>query len=168
MNALLALFLTLSSLYAQHNKSFIVEGPSMEPTLHSQDRMNVDPAYYRDHDVQRGDIIIFQATKQKIYVKRVIAFPGETVKVQGDAVYINGKRLNEPYLQAAVEAAYRKGGPYNTRNFKEQTVPPGTLFILGDNRSNSSDSRDIGFIKLEQILGKAVKINRTGKAESSE
>lgn len=154
MEAILALLITFSSIYSQHNKAFVVEGPSMEPTLHAHDRMIVDPSYYQDHNYHRGDIIVFQATKNKMYVKRIIAFPGETVRIEGDAVYVNNKLIKEPYLQAAVEAAKQRGMPYNVRNFSEKTVPEGTLFVLGDNRSNSSDSRDIGFIKLESIIGK--------------
>lgn len=154
MEYIIALFLAFSGLYYDHSKPFIVEGPSMEPTMYAKDRLSVDTAYYSDHAIERGDLIVFHATKEKVYVKRVIALPGESVRVEGDAVYINNEKLNEPYLQSALDAAARKGIPYNVRNFAEKTVPAGAVFVLGDNRSNSSDSRDIGFIKQEQIIGK--------------
>ncbi|WP_240421393.1 signal peptidase I [Paenibacillus periandrae] len=99
------------------------------------------------------------ATQDKKYIKRVIALQGERISVKGASVYVNGNLLEEPYLKAAVDAASAKEKPYNTRNFPEKTVPDGTVFVMGDNRSNSADSRDIGFIKNDQIIGKVTVIN---------
>jgi signal peptidase I len=142
-------------------KPYIAEGPSMAPAVQAQDKLSVNTQYYLKHDIERGDIIVFNATEDKKYIKRVIALPGETIRVEGDSVYVNGQLLEEPYLRDVVAAASAKGRPYNTRNFTERTVPDGTVFVMGDNRSNSADSRDIGFIKNDQIIGKVTVINGT-------
>ncbi|UUZ85902.1 signal peptidase I [Paenibacillus sp. P26] len=134
---------------------FIVEGPSMEPNFYTGERLIVSKFIYRLGNPERGEVIVFHATKDKDYIKRVIAPPGETVRVDGDKVYVNNKELDEPYLKQALDDAAKKGIPYNTRNFQEKTVPEGTIFVMGDNRSNSQDSRDIGFIKYDQIVGRA-------------
>ena len=154
MEYFFALFLALSGMYHDSTKAFVVEGPSMEPTMHPNDRLAVDTSYYTHHRIERGDLIVFQATPDKIFVKRVIALPGESVRVEGEAVYINKVKLNEPYLQPALDESVHQGSVYNVRDFPEHIVPDHTVFVLGDNRSNSMDSRDIGFIKQEQIIGK--------------
>jgi signal peptidase I len=134
---------------------FIVEGPSMEPNFYTGERLIVSKIIYSIRKPERGEVIVFHATKEKDYIKRVIALPGETVKVEGDKVYVNNQLLDEPYLKKALDDAAKKGIPYNTRNFPEKTVADGTIFVMGDNRSNSADSRDIGFIKYEQVVGRA-------------
>jgi signal peptidase I len=156
---LFAVLLLAFSLYTEGLKPYVIEGPSMEPALHQQDRVFIDPAYYESHPVVRGDLIIFQATPTRSYVKRIIALPGERVKVEGDSVYVNGQRIEEPYLTEPVAAAARKGRLFNTRNFPETLVPDGTVFVMGDNRSNSADSRDIGFIELTKLEGRIVNVN---------
>lgn len=134
---------------------FIVEGPSMEPNFYTSERLIVNKIIYSMRKPERGEVIVFHATKEKDYIKRVIALPGETVRVDGDKVYVNGTQLDETYLKEALDKAAKEGHPYNTRNFAEKTVPEGTIFVMGDNRSNSADSRDIGFIKYEQVVGRA-------------
>lgn len=136
---------------------FIVEGPSMEPNFHTGERLIVNKFIYKWGKPERGEVIVFHATKDKDYIKRVIALPGEKVKVDGDQVYVNNQLLDETYLKQALDDAAKKGIPYNTRNFSEQIVPEGSIFVMGDNRSNSSDSRDssVGFVKYDQIVGRA-------------
>jgi signal peptidase I len=134
---------------------FIVEGPSMEPNFYTGERLIVNKVLYSFRKPQRGEVIVFHATKEKDYIKRVIALPGETIRVDGDKVYVNNQLLDEPYLKEALDKAKKEGRPYNVRNFAEKTVPEGTIFVMGDNRSNSADSRDIGFIKYEQVVGRA-------------
>ncbi|MFH5183095.1 signal peptidase I [Paenibacillus sp. TAB 01] len=134
---------------------FIVEGPSMEPNFYTSERLIVNKIIYSIHKPQHGEVVVFHATKDKDYIKRVIALPGETVKVDGDKVYVNGQLVDETYLKKALDDAAKKGIPYNTRNFPEKTVPEGAVFVMGDNRSNSQDSRDIGFVKYDQIVGRA-------------
>ncbi|WP_028547980.1 signal peptidase I [Paenibacillus sp. UNC451MF] len=155
MELILVLLLSISVVYGEHHKPYVTTGPSMEPNYYQDQRITVDLVYYNDHSFYRGDVIVFQATKDKTYIKRVIALPGETVRIDGDNVYINGQLLYEPYLQSALEEeAARTKVPYNYRNMKEITVPEHTVFVLGDNRSNSLDSRDLGPVSFDTILGK--------------
>jgi signal peptidase I len=134
---------------------FIVEGPSMEPNFRTGERLIVSKFIYYLHKPQRGEVVVFHATKDKDYIKRVIALPGETVRVEGDKLYVNNQLLDEPYLKQALNDAAKKGIPYNTRNYPEKKVADGTVFVMGDNRSNSADSRDIGFIEYDKIVGRA-------------
>ncbi|TVY08795.1 signal peptidase I [Paenibacillus cremeus] len=136
---------------------FIVEGPSMEPNFYTGERLIVNKFMYRFSKPQHGEVVVFHATKDKDYIKRVIAVPGETVRVEGDKTYVNNKLVDETYIKPALDDAAKKGIPYNTRNFAEQTVPEGSIFVMGDNRSNSSDSRDpsVGFVKYDKIVGRA-------------
>ncbi|WP_077618461.1 signal peptidase I [Bacillus sinesaloumensis] len=131
----------------------LVEGASMNPTLHDQNRVIVT----KIGEPQRFDIVVFQATEEKKYVKRVIGLPGDRVEYKDDILYINGQRYDEPYL-----ATYKKeviDGPL-TYSFtlqetplRSEVVPEGHLFVMGDNRRNSMDSRHIGAIPMETIIG---------------
>ncbi|MBP1156031.1 MULTISPECIES: signal peptidase I [unclassified Paenibacillus] len=136
---------------------FIVEGPSMEPNFHTGERLIVNKFIYKFDKPERGEVLVFHATEDKDYIKRVVALPGEKVRVEGDQVFVNGEPLDEPYLKQALDEAAEEGKPYNTRNYPEHTVAEGSVFVMGDNRSNSSDSRDstVGFVKYEQIVGRA-------------
>jgi signal peptidase I len=156
-----ALFFILSFIFAsitsdqpdQSNSVFVSEGESMAPTLNSNDRFLADKTYYEYHPIQRGDIVIFQIEKDRQYVKRVIALPGETLEYKDDILYINNKAIDEPYLASAKEVA-KEDNLYLTENFGPITIPEDTIFVLGDNRLNSLDSRTIGPIHVDQILGK--------------
>ncbi|MCZ8520078.1 MULTISPECIES: signal peptidase I [Paenibacillus] len=136
---------------------FIVEGPSMQPNFETGERLIVNKFIYRFAKPDHGEVLVFHAPSDKDYIKRVIALPGETVKVEGDKVYVNNQLVDETYLKEALDKAAQEGRPYNIRNFPEQTVPEGSIFVMGDNRSNSSDSRDpsVGFVKYEKIVGRA-------------
>jgi signal peptidase I len=136
---------------------FIVDGPSMQPNFHTGERLIVNKIIYAIRKPKRGEVIVFHATKDKDYIKRVIALPGETVKVQGDEVLVNGKPLDEPYIREAVEQAHRNNKPYNRIDMPEITVPEGTVFVMGDNRSDSTDSRSpmLGPIPYDRIVGRA-------------
>ncbi len=142
----------------------IVSGPSMEPNFHDRQRLIVNKLIYHIREPRRGEVIVFHAPEEKDYIKRVIALPGESVRVEGDEVYINGQLLNEPYIASAVEAAHAKGTLYNSKNFFETpngvvdvVVPEGTVFVMGDNRSNSKDSRmdSVGFVPMDKIVGRS-------------
>ncbi|MCR8845947.1 signal peptidase I [Paenibacillus sp. SC116] len=135
----------------------IVDGYSMEPRLYTGERVMVNKLLYQFTEPKRGEIIIFQSKRGPDYIKRVIALPGEKVRVEGDQVYINGKLFDEPYLKEAIEQANKAGTPYNFIDFAEQTVPENTLFVMGDNRSKSEDSRDpsVGFVSYDEIVGRA-------------
>ena len=129
-----------------------VSGSSMEPTLSNNDQLILDKISYRFSEPQRFDIIVFpfQYAEKTFYVKRIIGLPGETVQIdlQGN-IYINAQILNEDYGKETI-------------NFAGLAVEPITLgddeyFVMGDNRNNSSDSRDpsVGNIRRSNIIGKA-------------
>ena len=125
-----------------------IEGSSMMPTFHEKDRVVVDRLTYRFSAPKRGDVVIFKNPDDMSlnYIKRVIAVPGETVEVKDGKVYVNDEPLSEPYIQEP---------PLDY--FEKVTVPQNTIFVLGDNRNHSRDSRDpsVGFIPTVNILGKA-------------
>ena len=136
-----------------------VDGQSMEPNIHSGERIVVNKLLYRLRHPERGEIIILRAPEGKNYIKRVIALPGETIKVKDDDVLVNGKKLKEPYLASAIKKANKEGFPYNNFDYpfdnKPAVVPADSLFVMGDNRSFSKDSRSIGYIKYKDVIGKA-------------
>lgn len=145
---------------------FIVDGPSMQPNFWDRERIIVNKILYDIRQPQRGEVIVFHVPEQgRDFIKRVIGLPGETVKVEGDTIYINGKQIEENYLKDAYEKAHAEGALYNRNdpdrsNFPNSmnpdgVVPEGMLFVMGDNRSNSEDSRMIGFIPMEEIVGRA-------------
>ncbi|WP_433749679.1 signal peptidase I [Falsibacillus pallidus] len=132
----------------------VVDGLSMMPTLHNGDRMIVNKFGKPD----RFDIVVFHAPEQKDYIKRVIGLPGDKIQYKNDILYINGKAYKEPYLDQ-----YKKNvgdGPL-TEDFtlKDYTgkdrVPEGEVFVMGDNRRGSKDSRHIGTIPMSKIVGDA-------------
>ncbi|WP_033829240.1 signal peptidase I [Bacillus andreraoultii] len=129
----------------------IVDGESMMPTLEDRDRMIVNRLSYKVGEPKRFDIVVFHATEEKDYIKRVIGLPGDKIEYKDDTLYINGKKIDEPYLKE-----YKKeliGGTL-TDPFTVE-VPKGHVFVMGDNRRYSKDSRHIGPIPIDEILGKA-------------
>ncbi|WP_050181473.1 signal peptidase I [Domibacillus robiginosus] len=130
----------------------VVDGLSMMPTLESGDRMIVNKL----GDPDRFDIIVFHAPEQKDYIKRVIGLPGDTVEYKNDVLYVNGKAIEEPYLNDYKSEV--TDGPL-TPDFTlkeitgEEKVPEGEIFVLGDNRRFSKDGRHIGTIKIDEIVG---------------
>ncbi|KIL36563.1 signal peptidase I [Gordoniibacillus kamchatkensis] len=137
---------------------FIVEGPSMEPNFYTGERLIVNKLVYDFRQPKRGEVIVLHAPEGKDYIKRVIGLPGETVKVEGDNVFVNGKVIDEPWIKDAVNREHQKGGLYNpSKNFPETKVPDDAVFVLGDHRSVSKDSRyeDPGFIPLNKVVGRA-------------
>ena len=135
-----------------------VKGSSMFPNFHNDDFLLTDKITYRFGEPSRGDVIVFKAppsepcaAEECEYIKRIIALPGEVVKIQDEHVYINGQRLNESYLDESISTS--PGSLFQGGN--ELTVPAETYLALGDNRPYSRDGREFGFIKREVILGKA-------------
>ena len=125
-----------------------VFGESMSPTFQDQERVVIS----KTAGIQRFDVIVFNApdVKGKKYIKRVIGLPGDHIEMKDDVLYINGKAFEESYLKENKE-----DNPFNklTGDFKLQEVPEGSLFVMGDNRLNSKDSRHIGFIPYESVIG---------------
>jgi signal peptidase I len=158
-------------------QNFKIEGSSMEPTLHNEQYILVNKLVYFHFDInaplrllpgqgdaparviypfhqpQRGDIIVFEYPKDrtKDYIKRVIGVAGDSVEVREGAVFVNGLRLDEPYLEGLQTFCYTgyacNGGPV--------VVPEGTVFVMGDNRNNSSDSREWGPLSFDRVIGQA-------------
>ena len=134
-------------------EAFYIPSGSMEPTLDIGDRVLVNKLSYRLHDVHRGDIVVFERPKgvagePKIrdFIKRVVGLPNETIETRGDAVYINGRKLPEKYL------------PRGTRtipSIEKRTIHRDHYWVMGDNRTNSSDSRFFGEIEEDSIIGRA-------------
>jgi len=124
----------------------VVRGQSMEPTLHNDERVVVEKVTYRFvHGPRRGDVIVLQPQgHEDLLIKRVVALPGETVAVQSGQVFINGQPLEE-------EWAAQQGGP----DYPPTVVPPLYIFVLGDNRGHSNDSRSFGPVLVDRIVGRA-------------
>ncbi len=125
-----------------------VEGTSMLPRLEDQDRLFINKFVYRFEKIERGDVVVFNYPRdpQKSYIKRVIALPGDTLLVDEGQVFVNGRKLPEPY----VPDRYR-----DIRSVASMTIPPHEYFVMGDHRSISSDSRDFGPVERHYIYGKA-------------
>lgn len=125
-----------------------VDGASMEPTLFSGEYVVVNRLSYRLGSPHRGDIIVFHFPRdpKEEYIKRVIGLPGDEVEVRNGTVYINGQPLDENYLKV------------KTNYIGSWVIPEGQLFVLGDNRNNSSDSHDWGTVPLDYVVGKAVMV----------
>lgn len=130
-------------------QSFLVQGQSMEPTLHDGERLLVDKLTYRFREPRRGEIVVFRVPSDpsRRFIKRIMGAPGDVLEFRDGRVILNGQVLRESYAV----------GPTLSGRIR-QTVPPGRYFVLGDNRANSEDSRfaDVGFVPRELIVGRAV------------
>ncbi|MGH9275751.1 MAG: signal peptidase I [Acidimicrobiales bacterium] len=171
LGAAIVITLVVKAVLAQ---AFYIPSESMEPQLRERDRVIVSRTAYRLHEPRRGDIIVFPSPAvpaeeeglverlahdvlesvalrdpgDRELIKRVIGLPGETIEGRDGQVRIDDRVLVEPYL----------GGDVVTSNFGPLEVPAGHVFVMGDNRSNSHDSRfgDIGFIDIDTIVGRAI------------
>ncbi len=124
-----------------------VDGFSMEPTLHSGEFVIVNKLAYRLGSPKIGDVIVFHfpGDPRQEYIKRIIGLPGDRVSISGGKVTVDGEVLNEPYI--ADPPVYQE---------KPLVVPPDSLFVLGDNRNNSSDSHSWGTVPFDYVVGKAI------------
>ncbi len=126
-----------------------VEGTSMQPRLIDQERIFVNRFIYRFADIRRGDIVVFwyPRDRNKSFIKRVVGLPGDELEIRYGSLYVNGQRLDEPYLKAEFR---------DRDSLRRETVPAGQYFVLGDHRNSSNDSRNWGFVPGDLIYGKAV------------
>jgi signal peptidase I len=126
-----------------------VEGTSMLPRLEDRDRLFINKFVYHISAIERGDVVVFHYPRdpEKSYIKRVIALPGDSLRIDRGEVWVNGKHLTETY----VPEEYR-----DTKSLAEMVVPLGTYYMMGDHRSISSDSREFGPVDRGLIYGKAV------------
>jgi signal peptidase I len=125
-----------------------VEGTSMLPMLEDQDRLFINKLAYRVGEIQRGDVVVFLYPNdhQKSYIKRVIALPGDKLRIDHGHVFVNDKELTEKYVPPRFE---------DDRSLSDTIVPEHSYFVMGDHRSISSDSRDFGPVDRDLIYGKA-------------
>ncbi len=138
----------------------VVDGPSMLPTLHSGDQMIVNKLSQSLTNPDRFDVIVFHATLKRDYIKRIIGLPGETVRYENDQLFINEEPIKEPFIEEA-KKNYTQNNSYTSDFTMDdilggyETIPEGYYLVLGDNRRDSTDSRHLGFISEDQMVGKA-------------
>ncbi|MBI4040207.1 signal peptidase I [Candidatus Daviesbacteria bacterium] len=130
-----------------------VSGSSMVPNFHDQDYLITNKIGTRFSPPQKGEVLILHSPRNPdiILIKRVVGLPRERIKLSGGKVYINGQLDTEPYLDPSLTTA---GGSFLPED-EEITIPDGQYFVMGDNRSASSDSREFGTVKLDEIIGQA-------------
>lgn len=142
--AIIAAFLIITFVF----ETVSVDGHSMDPTLNNKDRLIVEKVSYHFRKPKPGDIVVikYPADPKEKFIKRVIAVGGDKVKIQNNKLYVNDKQKDESYILEQT-----------MRDFDEVTVPDNTIFVLGDNRNNSRDSRypDVGFLKYNMVVGRA-------------
>lgn len=153
-------------------QAFYIPSESMEPLLARNDRVVVDKLTYDFGDVERGDVIVFSKPPTSTdgisdLIKRVVGLPGESIVIDNGQVYIDGALLDEPYLPEGTFTAQGSGTPNPSADptgtaprcgvTDPCVVPEGYLFVMGDNRSNSKDSRwaDVGYVSADQLVGRA-------------
>ena len=128
---------------------YLVDGPSMMPTLQNQQRLVVNRLIYRLREPEKGEILIFQYPKDpsRDFIKRVIAVPGDTIEIKDGNVFVNDELQTEDYILSKCRGDYPR-----------VKIPEGHILVMGDNRNNSEDSRfpDVGFVPFELIKGKAM------------
>ena len=154
--ALLLAFVIRTFMFA----SVVVDGESMQPTLEPNDKMIVNKIGLQLSEPKRFDIIVFHAPGGNDYIKRVIGLPGEEIEYRDDTLYINQEPVTEPFLD---EMKMYYEGEVLTGDFKleelspafDSVVPEDSYFVMGDNRRRSKDSRDIGSIHKQDVIGEA-------------
>jgi signal peptidase I len=143
-------------------QQFYISGPSMETTLFGNDRVLVNKLEYRFGEIDRGDVVVFDrvttnngVVEHDDLIKRVIALGGESIEIKKCVVYIDSAALDEPYLDGDAMANQNLAERCRVVDMPKMEVPDGSIFVLGDNRAESFDSRSFGVIPESLVLGKA-------------
>jgi signal peptidase I len=124
--------------------ALVENGPSMQPNLYSGNRVMIEKISYRLETPGRGDVVVAEPSQSDVaLIKRIVALPGETVEVRAGHVFINGVAIEEPWVEN-----------FGGLDYDRKEIPAGHVFILGDNRSSSLDSRAIGPISIDDIKGR--------------
>lgn len=135
-----------------------VSGGSMSPTLADKDRLIVSCIPYYLHNPERFDVIVFESQDGRDFVKRVIGLPGDTIRYENDQLYVNGKVVDEPFIEdikSELREPFTSDYVLSDQN-NETNIPEGYIFVLGDNRQNSIDSRVFGLVSMDFVEGKAL------------
>lgn len=127
-----------------------VMGSSMEPNLNNNDILLLNKVKYRFQDIKRGDVVALKFKDTNYLVKRVIGIPGDRVEFVDNTLYLNGNKQEEPYLDDVVT------DDFSLKDLGYDVIPENMYFVLGDNRENSSDSRELGLVAREDILGETM------------
>src|SRR5919199_31216 len=129
-------------------EAFYIPSESMVPTLEIGDRVFVNKFIYRFHEPERSDIVVFRSAEggEEDLIKRVVGVPGDQVEVRDGVLFVNGQRQEEPYVNPEFP---------DDSSYGPATVPQGKVFVMGDNRSNSRDSRFFGPVPLDNVEGEA-------------
>jgi signal peptidase I len=146
-------------------QQFYISGPSMESTLFENNRVLVNKLSYRLHDIRRSDVVVFDrittsggVIAHDDLIKRVIGIAGDTVEIKDCKVLVNAKEIQEPYLDESVLALPNAVERCRVIDMKPITVPKNQLFVMGDNRPESFDSRSFGTIPKHLVVGRAFAI----------
>ena len=141
-------------------KPYTVKGDSMDPTLKDGERVMVNLFGYKFGDIKNGNVIVFHANKESDYVKRVIGTSGDNVEYKKDKLFVNGKEVEEPYLDSNKKNKQYEyiTGSFETKDLNQvdgkNKIPEDKLLVLGDNREVSKDSRSFGLIDEDQVVCK--------------
>ena len=136
-----------------------VEGNSMFPTYHDKERLVVEKLSLKYKNLERGEVVIFQhpnIEQRHPLIKRVVGLPGETIRIAGGNVYINGEKLDETYIESDNPTEETTGGI--VEEGVGYDIDENSYFMMGDNRQNSTDSRYFGAVKKEKIIGRSLLI----------
>lgn len=131
-----------------------IKGQSMDNNFHDKEYIITSKITYKFHPPEKGDVIVFQSPHNPDidYIKRIIGTPGDRVYIKNEKVYVNGSLVNEPYIEQPTRI-FQNGF---LSEGQEVIVPENHLFVLGDNRTRSSDSREFGFIRYEDVIGNVI------------
>lgn len=128
-------------------EAFRVSSGSMAPTLRAGDHVLVDKLAYRIGDPRRGDLVAFRGVGEGVMIKRAVGLPGDTVAVRDGVLHVNGGRVTEPYVNYELN---------DSNYFGPERVPEGSVFVMGDHRENSRDSREFGPVHRENLVGRVL------------